>query len=468
MQVAGAGWLNAVGDEFRGAVVPDRRLGSRICEVVETLSAKSDSSFPTAMGSPKALEGLYRLLNNPRVRHENLFEAHAKCTASRARAVDEVLVVHDTSTFKFPHLSPQEIGEINTGKAGFLGHVSLVLDGDLSRCPLGVIGLQTIHRDPQRARRYLSGPQCAKLADRESDRWLLGVQQAEQHLGQAGVVHVMDREGDSYALYAQLLQRGSRFVIRADDRTCLFNGENTWIREALSRHQAVVEREVHMARRRNATTAPDAVRAEREARTARLAIAGCRVTLKRTNKNLKDVPPTILLNAVRVFELDPPPDVEPVEWLILTTEPIETEQLLLHVVDIYRCRWVIEEFFKALKTGCLYEERHLEERESLLMALVMFLPIACQLLWLRSCARAEPEASAEGLINELQLKVVRRFSDFKLPNQPTIRQLVGAIASMGGHLKNNGDPGWQTLGRGWRRLLELEEGWRAALDSREM
>jgi hypothetical protein len=175
-----------------------------------------------------------------------------------------------------------------------------------------------------------------------------------------------------------------------------------------------------------------------------------------------------LLNAVRVIELGPPPDVEPVEWLILTTEPIETEQQLQRIVDIYRCRWVIEEFFKALKTGCLYEERHLEEREALMMALVMFLPIACQLLWLRSRAQAEPEASAEGLINELQLKVVRRFSDFKLPNQPTIRQLVWAIASMGGHLKNNGDPGWQTLGRGWRRLLELEEGWRAALDSREM
>ena len=116
-------------------------------------------------------------------------------------------------------------------------------------------------------------------------------------------------------------------------------------------------------------------------------------------------------------------------------------------MDIYRCRWVIEEFFKALKTGCLYEERHLEERESLLIALVMFLPIACQVLWLRSRSRAQPDASAEGLINELQLKVVRRFSDFKLPNQPTVRQLVWAVASMGGHLKNNGDPGWQTLGR---------------------
>jgi hypothetical protein len=461
-------WLNALGNEFRGARVPDRRLEERICGVLEALAAKPDSSFPTAMGSPKALEGLYRLLNNPRVQHEALFEQHAANTSARALQLDSRLVVHDTTTFKFPHLSPQEIGECNTGKAGFLGHVSLVLDGDLSRRPMGVVALQTIHRDPTRKRRDLSGPECAKLVDRESDRWFEGVVQAEQRLGQAGVVHVMDREGDSYALYAKLLQRGSRFVIRADNRACIFEGENTRISDALSRQRVVVERDVELARRKNSTTAPASVRAERDARMAKLAIAGCQVELKRS-RFLKDpIPETISLNVVRVFEVDAPASVEPIEWLIITTEPIDTEQQLLRVVDIYRCRWVIEEFFKALKTGCLYEERHIEEREALLVALVLFLPVACQLLWLRSRSRAQPDAPAEGLIDELQLKVVRRFSDFKLPDRPTIRQVVWAIASMGGHLKNNGDPGWQTLGRGWRRLLELEEGWRAALDSKKM
>ncbi len=38
-----------------------------------------------------------------------------------------------------------------------------------------------------------------------------------------------------------------------------------------------------------------------------------------------------------------------------------------------------------------------------------------------------------------------------------------AIAQMGGHLKQNGEPGWLTLGRGWFELLGLEEGWRAAV-----
>ena len=29
-------------------------------------------------------------------------------------------------------------------------------------------------------------------------------------------------------------------------------------------------------------------------------------------------------------------------------------------MNIYRTRWTIEEFFKALKTGCLYEQREFE------------------------------------------------------------------------------------------------------------
>lgn len=43
-------------------------------------------------------------------------------------------------------------------------------------------------------------------------------------------------------------------------------------------------------------------------------------------------------------------------------------------MDAYRARWVIEEFFKALKTGCNFERRQLESFQSLRIALAIFLP----------------------------------------------------------------------------------------------
>lgn len=460
-----SGWLADVAQEFSRVKLADVRLKRRVTSVMRSLAAKPDRSFPDAMETDSALEGLYRLLNNPRVDHQEMFEAHAQQTAERARAAGEVLVGHDTSTFKLPHASIDEIGETNTNVAGFLGHVSLVLDAHAERCPLGVIALNTIHRDPERPRHDLSGPECAKLENKEFSRWLDGVKQAEQRLGPGmRAVHVMDREGDSYALYAALQSRGSRFVIRADDRTCSFEGEKTKIREALSRQRIVAERDVPLPRRKSRTSAPKSVRSVREARLAKLGISSCCVTLQRT-KYLKDpIPELVVLNAVCVFEIDPPQGQAPIEWFLLTTEAIETEAQLLRIVDIYRCRWVIEEFFKALKTGCIYQERELEDREALLLALVFFLPIACQLLWLRSCSRSNPDASAEGLVNDVQMRVIRHFSSRKLSAAPTVRELVWAIAAIGGHIKNNGEPGWQVLGRAWHQILQLEQGWRAATE----
>lgn len=462
MTSATAGLFTDITQEFSAAKLADKRLQRRIDTVMRGLSAKPGRSFPEAMGSEIALEGLYRLLNNPRMSHQQLLEAHTRRTAERARAVGEVLVVHDTSTFKPSHASVDEVGETNTGVAGFYGHVSLVLDEKASRCPLGVIALETIHRDPGRTKHALSGSECAKLEDKESDRWIEAVREARHHLVGVQVVHVMDREADSYALYHGQVKLGARFVIRADDRTCLFEGESISIRKALSRQQVVVEREVHLARRKNRTKAPKAQRPERDERMANLAISGCAVTLKRPNYLKDPVPKRLTLNAVRVFELNPPEGQPAVEWFLLTTEPIDTDEQLLRVVDIYRYRWVIEEFFKALKTGCLYQERQLESRDALLIALVLFFPIACQLLWLRSCSRTNPDAPAQGLVNEVQEQVIRHFGSRKLSASPSIRELVWAIAALGGHLKGNGEPGWQVLGRGWRRILELESGWRAA------
>lgn len=461
-----AGWLADLGQEFSGAKLVDTRLERRVKGVMRALSAKPDHSFPDAMETDSALEGLYRLLNNPRVNYQEMFEAHAQQTAERARSAGQVLVLHDTSTFKLPHSSVDQVGETTTGVAGFFGHVSLVLDAQAERCPLGVIALNTIHRDPQRTRHDLSGPDCAKLDKKESSRWLEGVKQAEQRLGPSRqALHVMDREGDSYALYAALQLRGSRFVIRADDRACLFEGEKTKIREALSKQRIIAERDVPVTRRKSRTGAPRSVRAEREARLAKLAITGCPVTLLRTNYLSDPIPRHVVLNAVRVFEIEPPQGQEPIEWFLLTTEPIETDGQLLAVVDSYRCRWVIEEFFKALKTGCIYQERELEEREALLLALVFFLPIACRLLWLRSCSRSRPDAPAEGLVNDVQMRVIRHFSSRKLSAAPTMRELVWAIAAIGGHIKNNGEPGWQVLGRAWQKILQLEQGWRAAMET---
>src|SRR4051812_27778774 len=72
------------------------------------------------------------------------------------------------------------------------------------------------------------------------------------------------------------------------------------------------------------------------------------------------VPASLHLNVVEVREVDPPESESPIVWRIFTTEPIATAKDVARVVDAYRSRWTIEDFFKAIKTGCRYQQLQLE------------------------------------------------------------------------------------------------------------
>jgi hypothetical protein len=146
---------------------------------------------------------------------------------------------------------------------------------------------------------------------------------------------------------------------------------------------------------------------------------------------------------------------------LVTNEPIDTAEQVAAVVDAYRARWVIEEFFKALKTGCQIEKRQMESYEALLIALALFLPIAVRLLALRDAARTEPDAACVAL-TATQLQLLRACGRRTMSETPSNKQVLLALAALGGHLRSNGPPGWIVLGRAFDKLLVLEQGWVAA------
>jgi hypothetical protein len=282
-------------------------------------------------------------------------------------------------------------------------------------------------------------------------------------------IHVMDREADVYSLLAAMLNRGDRFVVRsAQDRVVFADGERMNLQEAAADAEHRVQVEVPLSKR-SASRAPAQARRfpARDRRLASLCFGARQLRVKRPKHNLPSAgPPEISLNVVHVWEPNPPEGVEPVEWFLLTSEPIDTKKAVARVVDLYRTRWIVEEFFKALKTGCVYETRQLTTYHALLVALMIFLPIACRLLFLRSVGRSDPDASAEIALTKTEIQVLRTFSKrVQIGPSPTIRDATLAVAGMGGHLKRNGDPGWITLARGMEKLSFLTEGWEAALAS---
>jgi hypothetical protein len=185
---------------------------------------------------------------------------------------------------------------------------------------------------------------------------------------------------------------------------------------------------------------------------AKLRIGAGQVTIRRPQSASLTPEPTLTLNFVHVLEPKPPRGEQAVEWALWTTEAVDTAEQILAVVDAYRCRWRIEEYFKALKTGCRIESRQLETYDALVNALAVLAPIAWRLLNLRTAALETPERPASDVLTKTQLVclagVLRLKKKPPLPPKPSAREAMLGVAALGGHLRNNGDPGWIVLGRG--------------------
>jgi hypothetical protein len=456
--------------EFEGATaLADRRLQARLVSVAERIRAAPDQSFPDLVASPAELTALYRFLNNKSVCPKAILEPHIERTAERCAEARRVLVIHDTSEIVFSGVAKRHgLGPLR-GKSdqGLLLHAALAVAGDGSRRPLGVIGSHTWARDSLGNGRTASGRKktggdYADDPNKESHRWWRLIDEVESHLGGVEAVHVFDREGDAYVLLRTALDNEARFVTRmARDRVVLDENEDRIgrVSELLVHVREVVSLEVPLSPRAGKTI-PNSNPA-RETRIARLAIGATKMFLAPPNY-IDGRPESLEVNVVYVHELGAPDGVEPIAWVLITNEPVDTPEQVRAVVEIYQCRWLIEEFFKALKTGCALEKRQLESYDSITAALAMFLPIAWQLLLLRNLARSSPDEPAELVLTPTQIRVLRAaVPAMSLPSKVSVVEALRAVAYLGGHFIRR-EPGWMVLGRGMEKLLDLEAGWRLA------
>lgn len=393
-------------------------------------------SFPKRLTEAE-LEGAYRFFGNERVRPARILAPHIEATRGRI-ADQECVVAHDTTTLSFRAGGERrDLGEGARGNQLLHAHVSLAVGAQQS--PLGVLGLQTY---------------ATTASTSEHERWVGQALAVAKLFTPGQVIHVMDREADDYKLYAALSGDKHRFVVRAQPgRLISWDKPDQRLDELLGRpfratRTIVVSKRVDVGRGGPARKAHPA----RPERIAELCFAGSEVIVARSLASPRALPAHLKLGVVRVWERNPPKDEAPVDWLLVTSEPVRTRDDVLRVIDYYRSRWAIEEYFKVLKSGCAIEKRQLETRHALENALGLFLPIAWGLMHLRGALRHAPEAPGSSLLSKPHLAMLRVLARKPIPPKPTVRDVVLAIAALGGHLKRNGDPGWITLSRGYEEL----------------
>ncbi len=454
--------LAAISQEFCTVDLGDKRLNRRLLRLADAMAAAPTESLPKACRTGAALEAAYRLLSNPRVTPEQILQPHVSSSWERAAGTVPIVVVHDTTEFAFSGEAREHLGRTNNGQPGFFAHVSLGLRLGTAE-PIGVLHNKTYARTSPPMARKQRWKKAYSGEVKESDRWCeAALAVDDEGAGRAPLIHVADREGDQYRLMSAISERGSHFIIRAQhDRVLADDAGHLW--EAIIAAPLVFERDVALSKR--TPKHGKASHGARVARTARLSVSSTSVELQRGRwPGNSAAPKTLEVNAVRVVEIDAPVGQEQVEWVLLTNLPVDTAVQIETIVDAYRLRWTVEEFFKAVKSGCSYEKLQLENELALRNALSIVLPIAWQMLLLRQLARTAPERSASVVLTTTQLAVLAENPWVKVPRSPTVKDALAAIAAIGGHIKNNGDPGWQVLYRGFRDLMLLEIGWRARSD----
>lgn len=445
-------------EELGGAELGDERLNRRLGLLADRLADRPGVSFPKALDDAE-LEAAYRFFGNERVRPEEILAPHFRRSAGRAAQHPRILVVHDTTQFEFPGESKRRgLGRLIRPGQGFFGHFSLATSADGNREPLGLLALETIFRlDRPKPKAERKGSDNRG----ESARWRNCIEDSERAIGgRTTAIHVMDREADSYATFAALIDQNRLFVIRSFQDRVLADAESR-LRAVAKEARVALRREVPLSPRPKIRGPKGKRHPARRFRQAKLSFAATSVELPRTVDAQAAQAKSLGLNVIHVLERKPPVNQPAVEWFLLTNLPIDTPDEIAFAVDCYRGRWTIEEFFKALKTGCQYERRQLESAESLLNALAILAPVAWRLLLLRHVARNDDKAAAATALTPRQLNVLRAVAKRPLSSRATAQEAMLAVATLGGHIKSNGDPGWLVLGRGLHDLLLLEMGWRA-------
>lgn len=450
----------------------DERLTKRLVTIVDRLSSKPNMSIPAAMNGRAEMEAADRFFDNPKVTPEAILAPHIAATLERVRQTGLALFVQDTTEIDVTRPEQQVVGAgpmSRESRRGAFYHPLFAFDAD--GLPLGTIwstfwARETSTEDTPRAEAYKRLP----LEQKESRYWLDGLRAARaaaQTCPHTQCLCVADSGADVYEMLIEPRalsdHRELHLVIRASSDRALLECENRlW--DTLRATPCWYQAQIHVSRRSPLIKSdPRRRHQERGARMAKVAVRASTVTLRPPWRNDRKLP-AVTVNAVLVEELDPPQDETPIEWLLLTTLRIDTEESIRQIILYYSLRWEIEVYFKTLKSGCRIESRYFERLERLLNCVTVYTIVAWKVLYLCRLSEQCPDLDGEVVFDPSEWKsvfmAIHREPPPKTP--PSINVIIRLIASLGGYvIRKANHPGTQTLWFGLQRLHDLSTAWKA-------
>ncbi len=346
-----------VADEVKTAKLNDKRLNARLAEVLSQLAARPTASIPTACGGRAEMVAAYRFCQNEKTSFEAVLQSHRDATRQRMAAQPVVILPQDTTEIDAtrPEQEVAGAGPLDgASRRGALLHVLYAFTADGT--PLGTVDAKAWVREEGTVCAPLSRAERAAIPieEKESHRWVTTLQQANEEAQRCPTtqfVCVADSEADIYEVLVEGTREpcGSDWIVRACQNRALLceNGENAWekyVREFVLEQPVLFDKTVHVRGRKAKVACETRGRRQpRQSREAEVVVRAARITLRapwRADRKL----PSVTVNVVIVSEVNPPPGDEPVEWLLLTSLPIDSVEQVRQIIQYYCVRWMIEVF----------------------------------------------------------------------------------------------------------------------------
>lgn len=452
---------------FQQAKLGDMRRAQRLVTTAANMARSSGKSIAlSCRGNEAELEGAYRLIRNDNVSPDMIRVAGFQHTVNEAASFTEILALEDTTSLSYKHQVAADLGKLGqkTDKSrGWWVHSVMLLDSHSTK----TIGL--IHQD------WWCRPNNPEDADeKESGKWPDASHFCRVRLGEimSRVISVCDREADILSYILDKQKHSERFVIRAKHSRIIEDSDKKLF-EHLESQSILGTYSIDIAQKGMKTNKGKAT--NRAARKAKLTVKVATVTL-----NAKDGAKPV--NVIYAQEKTSPAVSEPLRWVLLTSEPIDTLKQALHIVDIYTARWRVEDFHKAWKTGAGAERLRMTEPQNLERAASILAFIGVRLLQLRETITLPYYLRKKGLIDEA-LSLEEQCCDTVFANDewrllmrhykprghkgkavPSMKWAYLSLAKLGGfsNSKGTGIASWSTIWEGWDQLQAQVAGYRAA------
>jgi hypothetical protein len=440
-------------EEFAGLDFNSARLEKRFVRTMETLSKQPEKSIWFCSEDRAEAKAIYRLLGNGNLDREEVLRTHREATVGRmTRHGGTVLAVQDTMSLNYnTHEKTEGIGYIGDRTLGVNIHscIAVTTDG----LTLGLLDQRSYNRSQARDDTLShESKKVRALEEKESFRWIQSLEASNIGLPEGvKAITVCDREGDMYELLDAAESGGHLFLIRiAQNRMTV---DNRRILDAIRKRRCMGKAEV---------TIPRDSRRNLKERDAVLQIRHERFEVKRPhilnkNKALKD---RIAVWVVHAKEEKPPKGAEPVEWFLMTNEPVETAGAAYERVYYYTQRWKIERFHYVLKSGCTVEKLQERSIDKTTLLVLMYSVIAAMIMNLTYIARIAPDKPCTTFFEEDEWKMLYCTANKKkkAPKKPcTMREAVTYLGWLGGPKRapSDGPPGLKTIWVGLSTLNTL-------------